>query len=439
MMTFFSRRTCGSGLGPINDGQTAVIVGGGPSGVSCAIALKNLAERLHKNINVIIHEGKQFEGSRHYNQCAGVLSPPIVDILERQLKVPFPWHLVHRSIDGYVLHTDSQQILLNGHSKPSYAVRRVTFDNYLLQQARQRGVKIIQSRVTDLEITPDCVTVYSESDNISADVVVGAFGLDDGGCKLFERSTDYRQPKALNSIVANINPEKEFMIAYGNVIHAFLPSFQRIEFGGVTPKSDHLTINIAGADVTSADMDEFLNYPPVKETIPIKFAHEELRYFKGRFPIRPARNIYGDRYVVIGDAAGMMRPFKGKGVNSGCLTGIRAADTIMKVGIGKNSFKVYYEKCSDFTSDLIYGRILRWLTIKSANHKFIDAFIALARKDEVVRTALFNCVSAHKSFKAIYKETINATTIAKGIEAIGMLFLKRNSFRSTRKEDYTFH
>jgi len=416
------------GLGPLNDGQTVAIIGGGPGGASCGIALRNLAQLLHKDINVVLFEGKQFEGAMHYNQCVGVLSPPIDDILERYLKIPFPWHLVQRKINGYVLHSDSDSIYLNEHAQPSYAVRRVAFDDYLLQQGKRKGVYIIRSRVTDLEFSQKQVLVYSESENISADVVVSAFGLDDGGCKLFERATNYRQPRFLNSIVTKIYPGEEFMTDFGDDVHAFLPSLRRIEFGAVTPKFDHLTINIVGADVTADDMDEFLHLPQVKAILPPGFSPQNagLRYFKGRFPISPAKNLYGDCYVTIGDAAGLVRPFKGKGVNSGCITGIRAADTIMKVGISGKAFRAYYNNCSDVTNDLIYGRALRWFTIKFSNHKLLDAFIELAKRDNIIRSALFNCVSAHKPFKTIYKETVNMTTLLKSVSALGKFFVKRN-------------
>jgi hypothetical protein len=76
--------------------------------------------------------------------------------------------------------------------------------------------------------------------------------------------------------------------------------------------------------------------------------------------------------------------------------------------------------------DLTYGKVLRWLAIKSANYKFIDSIIDLAQHDDVVRTALFNCISAHKSFKQIYQETINLTTIKKAIGAIMMFPIRRN-------------
>jgi len=61
--------------------------------------------------------------------------------------------------------------------------------------------------------------------------------------------------------------------------------------------------------------------------------------------------------LLVGDAAGMVRPFKGKSVNSGFLTGIRAANTIMKVGISQKAFEAYYRSCRDVTYDFIVSGI----------------------------------------------------------------------------------
>ena len=60
-----------SGLGPLEDGQTVAIIGGGPAGASCAIALKNLAKKRNITIDVIIYEHKDFEGGIEHNECAG--------------------------------------------------------------------------------------------------------------------------------------------------------------------------------------------------------------------------------------------------------------------------------------------------------------------------------------------------------------------------------
>lgn len=407
-------------LGPLRQGGTVAILGGGPGGVSCAITLKHLSQQVGREIEIVLYEQKSFEVQGQYNQCAGVLSPPIQDVLEETLGIPFPHHLVQRTITGYVLHSDTSEIILDGEGAPSEAVRRITFDRYLLDQALQAGVKVSHARVTDVEISPRRVMVYSDRDNTQADVVIGAFGLDDGACRLFERAAPYRQPEFLETIVTKCHPDQPFLEQFGNRIHAFLPALKAIEFGAVTPKLNHLTINIAGATVTADLMDAFVGSPAVRSILPPGFNLQaaDLDYFKGRFPTRPARHLYGDRYVTIGDAAGLLRPFKGKGITSACLTGIRAAETMMRIGISKKAFDVYYKGCHEVTDDLSYGKVLRWLTLQISDRGLLDSVINLAKENPSLRTALFNCVSAHKPFKAIFEETVTPRLVVRLVASI---------------------
>ncbi len=398
-------------MGPLTDGQTAVIIGGGPGGASCGIALKKLAREMGRDITVAIYEGKTFAGETHYNQCVGVLSPPIETILEDSLGVPFPYHLVQRQITGYILHIEGSSIVLDGDDEPSHVLRRVNFDDYLLEQARCRGVEVITSRVTDLEFHADRVLVYSESDNREAAVIVGAFGLDDGTATLLARATAYRQPHFLSSIVTKVHPSAGFHARFGNRIHAFLPPVRQIEFGAVTPKGNHLTINIAGAQVDTPWMDWFLHWPAVTSVLPpLDFAHprnpKDLAYHKGRFPISTARHFFGDRYAVVGDAAGLVRPFKGKGVTSACLTALRAAETIMRHGVSREAFRAYADACRDITSDLPYGRTVRWLAIFGSTLHLLPSVLEVARRDERLRRALFNAVSAHRTYREIIHEIL---------------------------------
>ncbi len=393
-------------LGPLASGQTVAIIGGGPGGVGCAVALKKFSAARGVNLNVVIYEGKDFETQPHYNQCVGVLSPPIVEILEKELGIPFPYHLIQREITGYVLHSDCQSLLLPGNQEVSFAVRRVTFDSYLLNAARKRDIELIKSRVTDIEIGEEGVMVYSETDNRRADVVVGAFGLDDGTAKVFERTTAYRQPRFLNSIVTKIHPGEEFVNDYENHIHAFLPSTREIEFGAVTPKKNHLTINVAGSEVTAESLRNFLGMAEVLKVLPDRDIWDpaQVSYFKGRFPIRVAKGFYGNRYVTVGDAAGLLRPFKGKGVNSAILTGMRAALTLLDQGISRRAFQSFHAKCRDITTDLPYGKFMRFIALRMANWKALDPILEIAKHNRKLERALFNSISAHQTFKIIMRE-----------------------------------
>lgn len=392
----------------INDKSTIVIIGGGPAGASCAIKLKRLSQDKGIDPRIVVYEGKRFEKKSYYNQCIGVLSPPIENILEEELGIPFPWSIINKKINGYFIHTGKFSLKLEGEHEPSYSCRRVEFDNYLFQKVKELDIETIQARVTDLDFDTDGVMVYSESNNIKADCVVGAFGLDDGMAKIFERLTPYRQPKFLSSVVTKIHPSEGEMLKFGSYIHAFLPkSLPHVEFGAITPKVNHLSINIAGDPVDAAMMDSFLDLPCVKKALPQNFEHvkAKLYYFKGKFPTLPAKGIFGDRYVMIGDSAGMIRPLKGKGINSAVVTGMNAAKVLIGNGISQQSFNAYMNSCSDLTCDIPYGKTIRFLSNKSSKYGFLDSVLASAENEPALKNALFNIVSGQKTYKKIWVET----------------------------------
>jgi flavin-dependent dehydrogenase len=394
-------------LSPLKDKDVAVIIGGGPAGSSCAIRLKKLAIKQGINPRIVIYEGKQFEKKSYYNQCLGVLSPPIEKIMEQELGIPFPTHIIQKKINGYFIYSENNVIKLSGEDEPSYACRRVEFDDYLFQKAKEIGIETVPARVTDLDFAPNGVMVYSESNNIKADVVVGAFGLDDGMAKTFERITSYQQPKFLSSIVTKIHPGEKAMEEFGNYIHAFLPSsLPHVEFGAITPKGNHLSTNIAGKNVDSNMMDKFLNVPAVRKTLPYNFENimPHLYYFKGKFPTLPAKNLFGDRYIMVGDAAGLNRPFKGKGINSAIITGIEAAEVIVSHGISKTAFQNYLKSCCTLTDDIPYGKGLRFLTNLGSKCRLLDSVLEIAKEEEPLRRALFNIVSGHQTYKDTWKE-----------------------------------
>jgi len=394
---------------PLGNGDTVCILGGGPGGASCAIALKREARRLGKEVRVVIFEQKSFRKHRQYNQCIGVLSPPLATILKDRLGIELSGRLALKEIKGYRLHSDNLSLDLDGEDHgQTWAVSRSDFDALMLDEARNAGAEVIDHRATGLEFADTGVIVYGEGATFSAAAVVGAFGLDDGTCKILELATPYRQPEFLNTIITRLYRDGGFAEEVGSTIHAFLLSIKGMEFGAVTPKQDHLSVNIAGKDVSAKVMLEFLRSPPVQRFLPRKKLRDKpLDYFKGKFPIAPAKNLFGDRYVTIGDAAGLIRPFKGKGINSACLTGDFAARTIMNYGVSRKAFQNYIGQCSELTGDLWYGRVLRTMTNISTRMKFMDRLLKIAAKDPVFMDCMFNCVSGQLPYKKIFQDTIS--------------------------------
>jgi flavin-dependent dehydrogenase len=411
-------------LDRLPDGGRVVIIGGGPGAVACALALQRMASEMGRGVSITLLEGKQFAGDRHYNQCAGVLSPPVAELLEEQLGVPFPHHLSRGRIPGYVLHAANEQIVLEDEGEPAIALRRIQFDAYMLESAVQRGIQLIAARAVDLEFHADRVVVYTENAPVAADVVVGGFGLDAGSAAMFSRVVPYRPPQALSSVVTKYHPGPESIAAFGRYIHAFLPANRQIEFGAITPKGNHLAINIAGRAVDVNLMQAFLNDPTVRAVLPNLecaglYDPNDLRFFKGHFPCSLARGYYGDRYVMVGDAAGLVRAFKGKGVTSAIMTGIRAARTILQVGISRAAFDHHYRPANhDIISDLPYGRGIRLLTMLLAHSGLCRAVLQAARQEPIMRAALFNAVSAHAPYRQVLVQMLRPRAVLATLRAL---------------------
>jgi flavin-dependent dehydrogenase/ribosomal protein S18 acetylase RimI-like enzyme len=415
----------------LHNGSTVAIIGGGPAGTACAIKLLQEARARSLRLRVLIFEGKDF--NVHANQCVGVLSPPIEDVLASELDLHLPRDLIKRQIFGYRLHGMRENVLLTGHGahggqlehgRATYAVERAHFDRFLLDRARELGAEVIRSRVTGIEFVRadglDEVRVYSESLYERADVVVGAFGLDEAMLSVFEDVTAQgargfeRPTKWLKSYLTTIETSARFQAEkLGHIVHAFLlpPRCPRIEFGAVTPKGDHILVNIAGEHVSSRDLDRFLMLPEVQALLP-GFDAGAINYYEGRFPSSPARRPYGHRYALVGDATGWLRPFKGKGINTALVTGIRAAETMLEHGVSERALGRYRHACSDLLGDYRYGVLVRRLMLMGARH-FLDPMIDVGKVDPLMYDALFDSVSGHDTYRNIIARSLKARLVRK--------------------------
>jgi flavin-dependent dehydrogenase/ribosomal protein S18 acetylase RimI-like enzyme len=414
----------------LQDGSTVAIIGGGPGGSACAIKLLQGADARGIRPRVLIFEGKDFQV--HANQCVGVLSPPVEDVLAEELDIYLPPALIKRQIFGYRLHGARENLFLTGHGasasdvrkgSATYAVERAEFDQFMLDRARELGAQVIEARVTGVEFVRgdglDEVRVYSESEYIRADVVVGAFGLDEAMLSVFEEVTrrdgGYERPsKWLKSYLTTIETSARFQSEkMGHIVHAFLlpPAAPHIEFGAITPKDDHILVNIAGERVSSCDLDLFLQMPEVQSLLP-GFDPATINYYEGRFPSAPARGAYGHRYALVGDATGWLRPFKGKGINTAIITGVRAAETMLKHGVSKRAFENYRKSCSDLLGDYRYGVLVRRLMLMGARH-VLDSMIDVGKTDPLMYDALFDSVSGHDSYRNIIKRSLKPRLVRK--------------------------
>jgi flavin-dependent dehydrogenase len=425
-----AERTTVRGLRLRDDARVAII-GGGPGGASCALRLLQESARRGMRLRVLIYEPKQFP--RQHNPCMGVLAPPTAEILREQLRVELPPALVKRTIKGYRLHSDANEIELRAPTteEPALMVSRSEFDELLLERARAAGAEVIGDRVTGLEFHPENlehpVRVYSEGESRSADMVVAACGLDDGLLSVLEQVSPpgarYKRPReTMHSIIVRLACDERYVEKrLGGQIHAFLLSdLPRIEFGAITPKQDHVLVNVMGRRVTSIDMEDFLLHRKVRTLLP-RFDLQRLDFYEGHAPVRHARHVSWDRFVAVGDATGWLRPFKGMGITTAMQTGIAAADVMLERGIDAIALAAYARRTLELTEDHRHGRLLRQLLHAGMDFRMIDGLIELAKTNRDLYAILYAVISGRGSYRRITHELLRAALLWQ----VGTLALRR--------------
>jgi flavin-dependent dehydrogenase len=310
-------------------------------------------------------------------------------------------------------------------------VSRSDFDQLLLERVVSEGATLLNDRVTGLEFHPDNlehpVRVYSEGASRSADMIVAACGLDDGLLSVLEqvspRQWRYQRPKEyMHSIIIKLPCDERYIEQrLRGEIHAFLLSdLPRIEFGAITPKLDHVLVNIAGSRVRSTDMEDFLLHRKVRPLLP-RFNLQQLNYYEGRAPVRHARHVSWDRFVAVGDATGWLRPFKGMGITTAIQTGSTAADVMMERGIDGVALAAYSLRLRYLTEDHYHGRALRRLCRMGMNAGAMDNVIELARTNQELYTILYDTISGQYSYRRIARDLMRSTLFFK----MGALTIKR--------------
>jgi flavin-dependent dehydrogenase len=402
------------------DSLRVLIAGGGPAGCACALALTRLASSMGRTLSIALFEHKQY--GIHYNQCMGVLSPPIENILSECLGIRLPGELVHRTIEGYWLHSEHNSIHLTDHSSDnpghSVATRRVLLDRYLFTEVRNAGVEVYAHRVSDVEFSNGSVRVYTEGGSFAGDVLVGAFGLDRQLGDILHRRTGYCAPDYLETAITKIHPGQQQVESLSNCIHAFLPSDPAVEFAALTPKGNHISALVAGRNVTRKTLEKFVDSPACKRVLDFPVEIGDL--FKGSFPICPAKRFYGDNYITIGDSAGLVRPFKGKGINTGLLSGWFAAKSILERGVDCQALSHVEVDFAEQIGDLWYGRAARAAAGVMSRFSMLDAVIEVARSSPELSQALFDSVSAQDTYRNIIRRITGSpgTLVSLAVESV---------------------
>lgn len=360
------------------EGLRVAIIGAGPAGTMSALALLHEANRLSRDVEVVLFDHKVFSefGPPGCNLCAGVISDTLIRSL-RGLGVAIPQAVIQREIKGYemVARTGSIRLLRPPHSTIYTVYRGMgpwgleyeerSFDAFLLKSAMNAGAVHVNRMVTDLSL-PSCptdplVVECAGGGTYQADVVIGAFGVNTKLSRRFEAlGFGYQAPRTVHACQAEIPLDDAFIQEhYNGWIKIFNLGIPRIRFASIIPKRRHVTVSIVGKRVRREDLEGFLGHPKVLESFPVSWTPPgRFCHCSPHLPVTEARNPFCDRLVIIGDAD-ISRYLK-DGIGSAFFTGCLAAETIMAFGASREDFKRNYYRGSRrcYRLDNLMGKAL---------------------------------------------------------------------------------
>ncbi len=143
-----------------------VIVGGGLSGLTCAILLAR------KNLKVTLFEKKTYPFHR---VCGEYISNEVLPFLEANKLLPN--EIQKADISKFQLSSIAGKSETINLGQGGFGISRYLLDDYLAKIAIKDGVDIIHDRIENISFANDEFTlIQKSSDSITADVVIGAHG-----------------------------------------------------------------------------------------------------------------------------------------------------------------------------------------------------------------------------------------------------------------------
>ncbi len=373
-----------------NQLYTVIVIGAGPSGAACAL---RLAKSGHK---VLIIEKDQFPRDK---TCGDALSEDVFNqlpMISEELRDDFlalPSKLTCAGVK--IIAPDATVVdipyIIKGEMRNGYLCKRIDFDHLLYKHMEQSPIIEIKQdcRVLNIELNSDCVSVHTTKGVFKSKIVVGADGAKSVvahklGIEKLDRKHYIAGLRVYYQGVTHFHEEnfielylfKELMPGYLWVFP--LPNNQaNVGLGMIASEVARKKINLK----------EMLNrlldtHPDLKE----RFKNATpLETVKGHgLPIgSKKRAISGERFLLVGDAAGLIDPITGEGVGNSIRSGRIAAEHLIKC-IEQDTYSASFNKGYDLE---IYRRM--WGELKMSRRLlFIYRHVFLVNL--IIRTARRN-------------------------------------------------
>ncbi len=286
------------------------VVGAGPAGsrtardiAACGLRVRLLEE--HRAVGVPSH-------------CSGLVS--LRTLREAEIGEEA---IIHRLTGAFVHTQNGAEVALGGGDVRAVAIDRVRLDEALCEQAQRAGADLVRARVVNVERENGHVRLHTQTDGRESSfrtrLVVGA----DGAYSRVARSLGMAGPREK---VYNLGIEGRLRVPREDFVHVFVgralaPGW----FGWIIPTGGDVVRVGIGCGPGERPM---ACYRKLTAAFPRLFdGLEPRRMYGGTIPLEFAPRSYGHNVLLVGDAAGQVKPFSGGGIYTSLVAARHAAGT----------------------------------------------------------------------------------------------------------------
>lgn len=314
-----------------------VVVGAGPAGAITAEELARGGRRV-----LMVEEHRQVGYPLH---CSGLVTPRTLSA------AGVSQAFAHNTIWGTVVYsTRGARLDLRDRDVRALVIDRPRFDNVLAQRAQSAGADLwlgcrleaYRTTASGLEVT---LRSGGQRRQVTAAALVGADGAGSTVARQMGSFTPHDRVSCIGAVITQ-RPGAE-----SRNVSVFLGDDIAPEwFGWSIPNGDGTARVGIGAPVPLKRAPQVL-LRDMFARFPDEFdGTQVLQYSGGVIPLYRPTRIYGDRVVLVGDAARHVKPFSGGGIRTAILGAKLAARTLNEAfaldDLSANVLKAYQDRCA---------------------------------------------------------------------------------------------